>query len=181
MRAVCAVALCCSLAACSSYETTYFSHDENGQVTTRTVAGVPIVVTVPQKLGFIATESLYEVEATVIRNNQPVVVTREVTEVSVDKVPIPLGRSELVTLDIKRPAYGTAKTKMALSNQYPTELTTEVDDKTLDRALETLEKFVQKQGEGSGTGAGSGRKLVRQRSFMIVYDPQTQKVYRQTL
>jgi len=182
MRAICAVAFCFLVAACASYETTYFSRDENGYLNSKTVAGVPIVVTIPQKLGFIATESRFLIETTIVKDNKPAVATKETTEVSIDKTPISLGRSELVTLDIKRPAYGTAKTKMTLANQYPTEVSSDVDDKTLDRALDTIDKFIEKQGEQTPAASGNTTKtLISQRTYMIVYDPSTQHITRQAL
>jgi hypothetical protein len=168
------------LGACSSYETTYFSRDENGQIVTKTVAGVPIVVTAPQKLGFIATESRYLFETRTVDDSGKIsIARREATEVSVDKSPISLGQSQVVNLDIKRPVYGTAKTKMTLANQYPTEVSSDVDDKTLDRVLNTIEKFIEKQGEQNQPSPGNTTKtLLSQRTYMIVYDPATQKISR---
>jgi len=181
MRAIICAALILSTAACSSYETTYFGKDENGNITTKTVAGVPIVVTVPQKLGFMATKSCYRIEKSAIVNDKAVVVATESTEVSIDKVPISLGESRLANLDIKRPAYGTAKTKMALSTQqYPSEVSSDVDDKTLGRALDTLDKFIEKQGAPAEAG-GINKTLIGQQTYMIVYDPVTQQISQDNL
>jgi hypothetical protein len=91
----------------------------------------------------------------------------------VDKTPIPLGESRLVNLDIKRPAYGTAKTSMKMNGQYPSELASEVDDKTLGRALDTLDKFIEKQGEGTG---GVAKTLIGQETYMVIYDPVTMRI-----
>ena len=169
-----------TVSGCSSYESTYFTYDRDGRPTTTTVAGVPIVVNVPQKLGFLATESTYRIEGTASGDGTgPKGPPSFVTETTVDKTPIPLGASQLVNLDIKRPAYGTAKTNMSLSNQYPTTLSSDVNDLTLGRILDTVEKVVdkvekEKQGE-------STRTLVSQRNFMIVYDPVTQQISRTRL
>jgi hypothetical protein len=169
------VAMCFSMVACSSYETTYFGKDEHGNVTTKTIAGVPIVVTVPQKLGFMATKSCYRIETLKTVNEKPVVVATDSTEVSIDKTPISLGASQLVNLDIKRPAYGTAKNKLTLaSSQYPTEVSSDVDDKTLGRALDTLDKFIEKQAEPPA--GGINKTLIGQQTYMIIYDPVTMKV-----
>ena len=170
------VAACFSIVACSSYETTYFGQDENGRLTTRTVAGVPIVVTVPQKLGFMATKSCYRIETLKTVNDKPVVVVTDSTEVSIDKTPISLGTSQLVNLDIKRPAYGTAKNKLTLAaSQYPTEVSGDVDDKTLGRALDTLDKFIEKQAEPTQAG-GINKTLIGQQTYMIIYDPATLQI-----
>lgn len=171
----CAAGFCLLVVGCSSYETTYFGKDENGAVTTKTVAGVPIVVTVPQKIGFMATKSCYRVETTRNINDKAVVVATDTTEFNVDKTPIPLGESRLVNLDIKRPSYGTAKTSMKMSGQYPSELSSDVDDKTLGRALDTIDKFIEKQGDSSGSG-GVTKTLIGQETFMVVYDPATQQI-----
>jgi len=167
--------LCLSMVACSSYETTYLGTDENGNLTTKTVAGVPIVVTVPQKLGFMATKSCYRVETTRNVDSKPVVIATDSTEFSIDKTPIPLGESKLVNLDIKRPSYGTAKTKMTMAGQYPSEVSSDVDDKTLGRALDTLDKFIEKQGDTTSAG-GATKTLIGQQTYMIVYDPVTRTI-----
>lgn len=174
MRILFVIAICLSVIACSSYETTYLGTDEAGRLTTKTIAGVPIVVTVPQKLGFMATKSCYRVETSRMVDNKPVIVTTDSTEFSVDKTPIPLGESKLVNLDIKRPAYGTAKTTMKMNGQYPSELTSDVDDKTLGRALDTLDKFLEKQGEGAAGGVS--KTLIGQETYMVIYDPVTMRI-----
>jgi len=174
MRIIVVIGFSALLGACSSYETTYFVKDENGNMTTKTVAGVPIVVTLPQKLGFIATKSCYRVEKSTNVGDKPVIVASETTDTTIDKTPISLGQSQLVNLDIKRPAYGTAKNKLTLANQYPTEVSQDVDDKTLGRALDTLDKFIEKQAEQNPSGGT--RTLIGQQTYMIIYDPATQTI-----
>lgn len=169
----CAVGFCLLVVGCSSYETTYLSKDENGNMVTKTVAGVPIVVTVPQKLGFMATKSCYRIESTADENGKAVTKFTDTTEVTIDKTPIPLGESRLVNLDIKRPSYGTAKTKMTMAGQYPSEVSSDVDDKTLGRALDTLDKFIEKQAD-KPPGGGVTKTLIGQQTYMVVYDPVTQ-------
>lgn len=176
MRILLFVAIGLSVVACSSYETTYMVTDESGHLTTKTVAGVPIVVTVPQKLGFMATKSCYRIETPRTGADGKVsVVPSDTTEFIVDKTAIPLGESKLVNLDIKRPSYGTAKTSMKMAGQYPTELSSDVDDKTLGRALDTLDKFIEKQGETTA-GGGSTKTLIGQETYMVIYDPVTQRI-----
>src|SRR6266478_4357617 len=172
-----------ALVGCSSYESTYFISDEHGNRTLTTVSGAPVVVTVPQKLGFLATETKYSIDTFVTSadgTTRTKTGSRIVTETTVDKTPIPLGESKLVNLDIQRPFYGTAKTEMDLTAQYPTKLTSDVNDLTLGRVLDTVEKLggplVQKQGAGADE-AGT-KTIIEQRSFMIVYDPATQTITR---
>jgi hypothetical protein len=171
------ILLCAFLSGCSSYETTYMLPNEEGRLVPTTLAGVPIVVTVPQKLGFYATESRYLLENPVVKDGQVVSVTKSYSvETNIDKTPISLGRSQLVNLDIKRPLSGTAETSMELSaSQYPTKLASKVDDKTFEQALGALEKLIEKQGAPSASGNAS-KTLVSQRNYMIIYDPATQAI-----
>ena len=147
-----------------------------------TIAGVPIVVTVPQKIGFYATESRYLVENPVVKDGQITSITKTYsTETTVDKTPISLGKSQLVNLDIKRPLSGTAETSMELSTaQYPTKLASKVDDKTFEQAIGAVEKLIEKQGAATVSGNAS-KTLVSQRSYLIVYDPATQRISRTNL
>jgi hypothetical protein len=180
--AACVLVVAWALVGCSSYESTYFISDENGK-RTLTTSGVPVVVTVPQKLGFLATETKYSIdtfETSADGTNRRKVGSRIVTETTVDKTPIPLGESKLVNLDIRRPFFGTAKTAMDLTGQYPTKLTSDVDDKTLGRVLDTAEKLVGPlvQRQGAGADEAATKTIIEQRSFMIVYDPATQAITR---
>ena len=154
--------------------------DENGRMVPYTVAGVPIVVTVPQKIGFYATESRYLIETPIERNGQASTSKSYSVETTVDKTPISLGRSQLVNLDIKRPFSGTAETSMELNSaQYPTKLASKVDDKTFEQAITAVEKLIEKQGAAGGGNAS--KTLVSQRSYLIVYDPTTQQITRTNL
>jgi hypothetical protein len=74
---------------------------------------------------------------------------------------------------VKRPFYGTAKNSIDLEGQYPTLISTDVDDKTLDRLLTTAEGVLELQGAAADQQPGVARELIRQSSYMIVYDPQT--------
>jgi hypothetical protein len=170
-----------SVCGCSSYETTYILQDEKGRAVPMTLAGVPIVVTVPQKIGFYATESRYLIENPVVKDGQLTSMTKTyTTETTIDKTPISLGKSQLVNLDIKRPLSGTAETSMELSTaQYPTKLASKVEDKTFEQALGAVEKLIEKQG---ATVSGNASKiLVSQRSYLIVYDPATERISRVNL
>jgi hypothetical protein len=164
---------------CSSYETTYLVPDENGRPVPITLAGVPIVITVPQKIGFYATESRYLIENPIVKDGQVVSIAKTYsTETTLDKTPISLGKSQLVNLDIKRPLSGTAETSMELSAaQYPTKLASKVDDKTFEQAIGAVEKLIEKQGAATVSGNAS-KTLVSQQSFLIVYDPTTQHISR---
>lgn len=162
------------LAACTSYQSELVTENEHGAFTKTRLSGVPIVVTVPQKLGFLVTETTYEI-ATPTRNpdgttGNPTI--SHVTETTIDKSPIPLGDSRLVTLDIRRPFFGTAKTGMDLANQYPTKLSSDVDDKTLGAVLTTVENLIEKQSAPVPPGAGlEQKKPVKQIQYLLVYDP----------
>ena len=116
------------LCACTSIESTLISENPDGEIVTQRVAGVPIIVTVPRKTGFLVTEDVHFSS------------TGKVTEVTLDKTPIPLGESQLVTLDVKRPFYGSLKGRIVLDaqRQYPTSVSSTVDDKTLGEIVQGL-------------------------------------------
>jgi len=166
---------------CSSYETTYMVTNQEGRLVPMTIAGVPIVVTVPQKIGFYATESRYLIETPVMKDSQLVSMAKSYsTETTVDKTPISLGKSQLVNLDIKRPMSGTAETSMELNAaQYPIKLASKVDDKTFEQALGVVEKLIEKQ--GATISGNASKTLISQRSYLIVYDPATQHISRTNL
>lgn len=171
-----------ALAGCSSYESDVLTEGPYGQFEKTQVRGVPIVVTVPQKLGFLVTETTYEVRTPTVSADgtvgQPIV--SYITESSIDRNPIPLGKSTLVGLDIKRPMFGTAKTGMDLANQYPTKLSSEVDDKTLGPILDAFGKLIEKQGTPeNATGALVQKTATRQVQYLLVYDPATKRFERQ--
>ncbi|BAT61928.1 hypothetical protein GJW-30_1_04490 [Variibacter gotjawalensis] len=169
------------LAGCASYETTYLARDAEGRPVVTTVAGTPIVVTAPQKIGFLATETTYAVNVVKANADGTSVKIGEktLTETTVDKTPIQLGYSQVAHLDVKRPFYGTAKNIIDLEGQYPTKVSSDVDDKTLGRVLDSadkvFDKLVEKQSAPAG---GESRKIVSQRSYMIVYDPETRNIQR---
>lgn len=175
-----ALAAALALSACASYETTFLAPGEHGQLQPQTFAGVPIVVTRPEKIAFLATRSTYLVENPIVKDGQIVSVEKsKAVETTVDKTPITLGLSQVVTLDIKRPFFGTAETGMELSNQYPTKLSSKVDDKTLQAVIDAAEKFIQKQ--GAPISANASKTLITQEQFLIVYDTETGRIGKQSL
>jgi len=165
---------------CTSYQSQLITETEYGEYKTTPVTGIPVVITVPQKLGFLVTETTYEVTIGT-RNDDGSVGEPQVsyiTETSIDRNPIALGDSKLVSLDIKRPFYGTAESSFELANQYPTKINSKVDDKTLDRVLESVDKIIEKQGEESGAGAATQKRAVKQVQYLLVYDPVTRTMNR---
>ena len=148
---------------CTSIESTLISENRDGEIVTRKVAGLPIVVTVPQKTGFLVTEDIHFSGA------------GQVTEVTVDRTPIPLGRSQLVSLDVKRPLYGSLKGRIVLDpqRQYPTSVSSAVDDRTLGEVLQALTGQPQDAGPSTPKRSPSHDASRRRRHYLLVYDPET--------
>jgi hypothetical protein len=176
------------LAGCSSIESTHVVRDQYGVTKGERFDGVPIVVTVPDKLGFLVTEETYRITRPVTDSAGMVVagkfvVTEEVVT-KVDKEPVPLGSAEVFTVDVRRPASGTAENSIELKDQYPTSIKGKVDDKTLDTAIGAVEKLqgLVKNADtpgGPGSGPGVTRELVKTKQYMMVYDPRTGQFTRQ--
>ena len=164
------------LAGCTSYESDLMTETSPGQYQKTRFHGVPIVVTVPQKLGFLVTETTYEVSTSVKLPNgsigEPTI--SYITETAIDRNPIPLGDSKLVGLDIKRPIFGTAVTSMALEDQYPTTLASNVDDQTLGKILDAAGNLIEKQGAAEATGGTVvAKRSIKQIQYFLIYDPAT--------
>lgn len=171
------------LAGCSSYQSTHVIVDEYGVARGEKFDGVPITVTVPQKIGFWETVSTYEVTTTLTDAAGTVldVSTNKVTRKTVNPEPVLLGPSELFALDAKRPASGTGKSKIALNadKQYPTELTNDVTDNTikdLTAAAETVIGGLTPQSDTSQRNVTE--RLIEQTVHLVVYDPKTGQMTR---
>ena len=181
MRAWVIVGVLC-LSGCASYQSQIITETGFGEYKTTKVKGVPIVVTVPQKLGFLVTETTYEVATpNPQENGTNIPKISYITETTIDRNPISLGESKLVSLDIKRPVAGTAETSMELANQYPSKLSSKVNDETLKNLLATAEKIVEKQGEQTGAGVATQKRAVKQVQYLLVYDPSTREFTRAKL
>lgn len=169
-----AVGLVALLAGCSSIESTHVVRDQYGVAKGERFDGVPIVVTVPDKLGFLVTESIYEVtrEVTAADGSVSQRVARETTTVMSDK-PVALGKSELFTLDTRRPASGTGDASIDFAGQYPSKITNKVTDTTITDLAEALVKTKEAFTPEAGASSETSRVLVSQRQYMLVYDPRT--------
>ena len=168
------------LAGCSSIESQLISIDSDGNVSAKKFDGVPILVTVPEKIGFLVTESTYKVVRQGFDANGNPVDSTESTErsVTVDKNPIKLGRTQLFTTDVKRPMFGTAKNSIELDKdvKYPTKVSTDVDDKTLGKIIDNLDNiknvFTPQSGQQADDGPVISRILISEKQYMMIYDPQ---------
>jgi hypothetical protein len=179
-NAVLGAMTCALLSGCSSIESTHLIRDQYGVVKGEKFNGVPIVVTVPDKYGFLVTVSTYRVSrqaTTDLGEAIPgkVIITEE-TVTQLDRNPIPLGGSEVFTVDTKRPISGTAKGEITLEGQYPKSIKTDITDNTLKDATDALVKLDglrENADTGGGSNAGETRTLVRTNQYMLVYDPRT--------
>ena len=75
--------------------------------------------------------------------------------------------------------FGTAKTALELANQYPTKINADVDDKTLGRVLDSVDKIIQKQGAETVGPAAIQKRAVKQFQYFLVYDPVTRLLTRE--
>jgi hypothetical protein len=71
----------------------------------------------------------------------------------INQAPILLGKAELYSIDVKRPAAGTIDYSLELQNQYPTKITGKVDDKTIDAVSNAISKLMQ---DSAKLAAGPG-------------------------
>ncbi len=174
-RAVLATILVTSLGACSSIESTHLVRDQHGITRGEKFDGVPMVLTVADRLGFLVTEAVYEVTREVTKADGTVTqkVARETVTTMSDK-PIPLGRSEVFTVDPRRPASGTSDATIELENQGIKKISNKVTDTTItdlaDALVKTKDAFKPESGETTGE---IKRVLISQRQYMLVYDPGT--------
>ena len=156
-----------ALSACSSIESNYISRGADGTLKKGFVAdGVPITVTVGDRQGFLVTETAYRL------TDGSILKTR-----SIDKTPIPLGRTELFTVDMKRPAVGTASNTISLSSQYPTTIGTNVSDNTLPAVVSAISELIPSgfgEHDLEGTNVPDTAKVIGTTQYLLIYDPQTQ-------
>ena len=173
-KSAAALSLLALVAGCSSIESTHVVRDQFGVAKGERFDGVPIVVTVPDKLGFLVTEKIYEVTREVAQGDE---VERRVwreTETTMSDTPIPLGKSELFTMDPRRPASGTGHANIDLAGQYPTKIDNNVTDSTITDLAEAAAKVKETLTPEAGETEGEvTRVLVSQRQYMLVYDPRT--------
>lgn len=171
------------LAGCSSYQSTHVIVDEFGVAHGEKFDGVPITVTIPQKIGFWETVSTYEVTTTLTDGAGTVldVSTNKVTRKTVNPAPVLLGPSELFALDAKRPASGTGNSKFLLDKDklYPTDVSNNVTDNTikdLTAAAETVIGGLTPQSDTSQRNITE--RLIEQTVHLVVYDPKTGQMTR---
>lgn len=155
------------LNACSSIESRYIARDGGTLKKGFTTDGVPITVTMADKQGFIVTETAYQMP------NGSKRFTRQI-----DRTPIPLGRTELFAVDMKRPVVGTASNVISLSNQYPTTVGVTVSDNTVPAILSAISSLLPpRDGDGGDLplvdGGPAGGVVLYTDQYMLVYDPET--------
>ena len=184
IASVAAMAALILLAGCSSYQSTHVIVDEYGVARGEKFDGVPIAVTVPDKIGFWETVSTYEVTEAVFDADGNFVENRKlgrVTRTSVSPTPVPLGPGEVFTLDAKRPASGTGNSKFVLSadKQYPTVVSNNVTGTTItavgDAAVKLGDQFTP---QSATPDSPITERLVEQTVHLIAYDPDTGQMIR---
>ena len=174
-QGITAAGLVVLLAGCSSIESTHLVRDQYGVTKGERFDGVPVILTVPDRLGFLVTEAIYEVTREVTLSDGTVTqkVTRETVTTMSDK-PIPLGKSEVFTVDPRRAATGTGEAAIVLEGQGIKSISNKVTDSTITDITDALVKAKEAfQTEAGETTAETKRVLVSQRQYMLVYDPGT--------
>ena len=177
---IAAGALCALLAACSSYSSQHVIVDEYGVAKGAKFDGIPISVTAAKKLAFLETIGTYQRYETSFDADgtagATVPVGKPYQKRTIDPTPIPLGRSEIFTIDPKRPASGTSKSAITLDKdkQYPTLLTNDVTDTTLQVALDAAQKMADKFTPQAATKDNPFNEvLISEEQHFLIYDPET--------
>lgn len=187
MNAIASVAASAALillAGCSSYQSTHVIVDEYGVARGEKFDGVPITVTVPDKIGFWETVSTYEVTEAVFDADGNFLETRKlgrVTRSSISPTPVPLGPGEVFALDAKRPASGTGNSKFILDKdkQYPTEVSNNVTDTTITEVGKIADQMAGRFTAQSATPESPiTERLIEQTVHLIAYDPDTGQMIR---
>lgn len=172
------------LAACSSYQSTHVAVDQYGVARGEKFDGVPITVTVADKIGFWETVSTYEVSEAIFDADGNLVETRSrgrVKRSSISPTPVPLGPTELFALDAKRPASGSGNSKFIIDKdkQYPTEVSNNVNDTTIAEVGRIADQTLGHFTEQSATPENPvTERLVEQTMHLVVYDPRTGQMIR---
>lgn len=150
--------------------------DEYGVMKGERFDGVPVILTVPDKLGFLVTESVYSVtrEVTLPDGSVEPKTTEEIVTTMSDK-PIPLGKSEVFTVDPRRPASGSGESNITLEAQGIKTISNKVVDTTITDLADALAKTKQAFQTESGESDPATRVLKSQRQYLLVYDPTTGK------
>jgi len=190
MRIILACAVMLSgVSGCTTIESQLITKDVNGVYQGQKFNGVPIVITVADKLGFLVTESKYRVTRQSFNADGDL--GRKSTAIefkrTIDKAPIKLGDTKLFTVDVKRPVFGTANTEITLDKdkQYPTKISTEIDDKTLGKIVDNLDKIVGAfkpqsiEDELEDEENVLSRALISQRQYLLIYNPKNGTFRRQ--
>ncbi len=172
-----------TLAGCESFESTYVGSPSSGTSFT----GVPVVVDRPRFIkvvdkttsyALVKTDTTVSVKtipatATPAASGRPIAPTDDKTETTTDSTVADTGKREtltevsfelvsvpeLFTVDIKRPAAGTAKNSIEFDDgkQFPKKYSSDVDDKTIDavgdlvgKLADAAKKFVTASSRGGG-------------------------------
>jgi hypothetical protein len=173
MRIICILAALLPLAACSSIDSEFIGvGQEGGIVPGAKFHGVPVVLTVNDKLAFKVTETTYSNTA-----------GNTYVEHVVDPAPIALPTPYVFAVDTERPAAGTAKNTISLTNEYPTSIATDVDDQTISTVAQAAQQFVNDAQEKADAAARGDQaptdKVIKTESYLIVYDTRTRAFSRQ--
>ena len=171
---------CMLLAACSSFQSEHVVIDEYGVTKGEKFEGIPISVTAAKKLAFLETISTYQRYETSFDADGTASATAAVGKPyqkrTIDPTPIPLGRSEIFTIDPKRPASGTSRSSITLDKdkQYPTLITNDVTDTTLQVAIDGAAKLADKfKPQAATIDNPFNEVLIAQEQHFLVYDPET--------
>jgi hypothetical protein len=167
-RAVCGLAMMAWLSGCASMSAQKITLDGNGKVTQlKKVRGLPITVQQPKYAVFLVEETVTETFRLVAQpvavisdgegdgpNSQPegtLATTNYIRGESkgkrtdrklLNENPILMGETQMFALDLKRPAAGTIDYSVELQNQYPSKITGNLEDKTIDSVSAAISKLV---------------------------------------
>jgi hypothetical protein len=157
------------LCACSSFESTSLTPTAAGGMARGPhTDGVPITIKRVTAVYFVLAERTYRA------SGQTIVIQ------DFERTPIKIETEDVFTTDVRRPAAGTAKVSLALANQYPTNITTEITDNTIAELTKAVGEILDRvnqngdQADVESTDTPTPKPpgtLVRQQFALIVVDP----------
>lgn len=169
LAAVAALLAAVTLCACSSFESTSLTPTAaGGMARGPKTDGIPITIKRVTAIYFVLVERTY-------RSGGQTIVIQDF-----DATPIEIKTEDVFTTDVKRPAAGTAKITLALANQYPTTVTTDITDTTLSELNKTVGEILKRFDSGDQPDMEDAADtvstpppgtLVRQQFALIVVDP----------
>lgn len=163
------------ISGCVSSRSTMLYRDEcnNGWLAKRKLAGIPITLKVTTHLRVAIREHHFREDTndSEVWNQFFIKMDQPVRSVVVD----PIKTDKIFTVDSRRPGAGTLTSNISFTNQYPDDITYDVDDQTIEKVTALIEKIAP-QGlfgtrtteDGEQKGRDGAPNLVEEASVVAV-------------